>query len=125
MGEGGATDANSNSDDGQTVENISSTQQTNGVVTVTLPEPGDAIPEQPQNLRGSVYSPTAMEVFWDRGVAGYRYRVALNGQIVDNIDGTSFFFDGLQSGGRYVVDVMTIAPNNRISRGSTLVLQTP
>ena len=96
----------------------------NGVVALPIPQ-SNAIPRPPQNLRGSVYSPTALEVFWDRGDTGNRYRVAMNGEIVANIDGKSFFFDGLQSGGRYVIDVMTITPNNQISQGSTLVLWTP
>lgn len=98
-----------------------------GESVVTLPQPeSNAIPPQPQNLRSSIYSSTALEIFWDRGATGSRYRVALNGQIVaNNTDAKSFYFDGLVSGGRYVIDVMTIAPNNQISPGSTLVLTTP
>ena len=95
------------------------------VATLALPVESNGIPRQPQNLRGSVYSPTALEVFWERGAPGSRYRVAMNGQIVSTIDGKSFYFDGLQSGGRYVIDVMTIGPNNLVSPGSTVVLWTP
>lgn len=119
-----AGDSGSADNSADSVASNPSSQQTDGVVTLSLPSPG-TIPQQPQNLRGTVYSPTAMEVFWERGDAANRYRVALNGQIVANVDAASFFFEGLQAGSRYVVDVMTIAPGNRLSPGSTLVLQTP
>ena len=98
----------------------------NNVVTLALPGQDSVIPQPPRNLRGEVYSPTALEVFWEHsGTANLRYRVALNGEIITTTDGKSYFFDGLQSGGRYVVDVMTIAPDNQISIGSTVVLYTP
>ena len=52
------------------------------------------------NLRGEVYSSSAVEIFWDvdNAPAGIVFDIFRDGQLVASTDGRSFFEDGLASG---------------------------
>ena len=68
-------------------------------------------PSSPQNLRSSVYSPTAAELFWNAstdadGIAGYR--VYISGNLYRQVPGTSVYIDVLHPGNRYDFQISAV-----------------
>lgn len=63
-------------------------------------------------LRAEVYSPTATELFWDRPRAlTARYRVYVDTTLMDETDGTSWFFDGFTPREEHVATVAALDAN--------------
>lgn len=62
-------------------------------------------------LRGTVYSATALELFWDRPGVMHRYRVERDGRLLAVTEGVSFFDDGLTPNTRYQYRVTAVAGN--------------
>lgn len=67
------------------------------VVRISTPESVGA----PENLRGTVYSSSALELFWDRNTRVRRYEISRDGIPIASTDGVSFFNRGLRSGQVY------------------------
>jgi len=94
------------------------------VVTVTQ-DSSTAVIEAPVLTRVDVYSTTAAEVFWGRGDATIvSYDIFLNGDYLDSSSGTSYFLDGLASGGNYTLSIRSIAANGDASPDSTIDFET-
>lgn len=64
------------------------------------------------NLSGAVYSPSALELFWEPALADstsvVAYRVTRDGNTVDTFDGLSFFDQNLAAGTLYSYEVSAI-----------------
>ncbi len=89
---------------------------------------GNGSPTTPANLNASVYSRTAVEVFWDRssddGVV-LMYEVYRDGQLVASVAGNSYFEDTLVSGTTYSYSVVAVDnDNNRSNQSSALSVTT-
>ena len=81
----------------------------------------------PQNLRGTVYSSSALELFWDRyqpGQTGITYSVRRNGIILTVREGNSYFDQGLQPNERYLYEVTTIDRDGSTSAPASITLDT-
>lgn len=80
----------------------------------------------PTGLRGTVYSDTALELFWDRDETQARqYVVLINGVEAGRTDGISFYIDGLLPGTEYsfTVQIADQGTTEQVS-GAQLVLST-
>jgi len=82
-------------------------------------------PTVPGNLRGSFYSATAGEIFWDAsfdnvGVANYE--IKRNGVVLDTRDGRSLFQSDLNRSSSYSYEVVAIDLDGNRSDAATLTL---
>jgi len=70
-----------------------------------------------QNLRGEVYSSSAVEIFWDADNApvDVTFNVRRNGELVITTDGRSFFDENLASGTEFTYTVETVGANDAVS----------
>ena len=70
-----------------------------------------------QNLRGEVYSSSALEIFWDAENApvDVTFNVRRNGDLVTTTDGRSFFDAGLAAGTAFTYTVETVGANDAVS----------
>ena len=65
---------------------------------------------QVEGLFADVYSGSALELFWNRqNELGVSYRIGVDGSTRDVTNGTSYFFDGLNSGQSYNFSVTTVS----------------
>lgn len=79
----------------------------------------------PTNLRGVVYSNSAMELFWDRSPGiGVQYELTRDGQVVYRSDGLSFFASGLDAGVTYDWQLRTINAQGLRSKPASIALRT-
>jgi|GEM_PF-6448919 len=79
----------------------------------------------PSNLSAQTYSATAAEVFWDRpSVPNLNYDIYLNDQLIDNTNGTSYFFAGLDFSSAINIDVVARNANGASSSEATISLST-
>lgn len=80
----------------------------------------------PTNLNGTVYSTTALEIFYDPSeVPGSTYKITRNGVTLrDAIDGSSLFDSGLRPDAEYTYGVERMVNGNR-SGASFITLRTP
>lgn len=73
---------------------------------------GSSAPSAPANVNVSVYSPTALEVFWDRSSDAdgsvVAYVVYRDGDIAGSVQGNSFFEDDLTAGTTYAYSVVAV-----------------
>jgi len=74
------------------------------------------------NLRGEVYSSSAVEIFWDvdNAPAGTAFNIFRDGSLVGTTDGRSFFEEGLPSGTAFTY---TVEPQNA-GASATVTLNT-
>ena len=85
----------------------------------------DGQPLPPANLFATVYSATAAEIFFDRNTEQtLTYEVSVDGEVVANTDGISFFFDDLDGGRVTVVDVVAINANGQRSGAASVQFTT-
>ena len=92
----------------------------------TPAEPGGA-PTTPGSLRASIYSTTAIELFWERSaddgfVRGYE--IARDGRPVATLDATSFFDADLPGAGRYAYSVTALDFDGNRSLPASVVVGT-
>jgi len=82
-------------------------------------------PAPPANLRVTVYSDTAAEIFWDR-VVGQQlsYEVRVGGVVVQTTLGTSSFLADLTRGSSALVDVVAIDSDGRRSNATNIAVTT-
>ena len=68
---------------------------------------GDSASVAVENLRGEVYSSSAVEIFWDvsNAPADVSFNVFRDGELVATTDGRSFFDEGLASGTEFTYSV--------------------
>ena len=84
---------------------------------------GGGRPPPPANLRAQAYSPSAVELFWDRAdQRGLTYEVSRNGRTVATTDGTSAFLSGLPRTDGVTFDVVAVDSNGRRSGAATVTL---
>jgi len=80
------------------------------------------------NLGGLVYSPSAVEIFWEPAISNNSiitgYEINRDGELVETRDGTSFFNEGLQSDTDYTFSVRAIDANGNAGEYQTVVLRT-
>ncbi len=89
----------------------------------TTPVSGDIA--SPVNLRASVYSSTALELFWDRSTEiGMSYDVAVDNQVVDTTNGTSYFFSGLSPDRSYTFSITAKNSVGQVSQAAVLNVST-
>lgn len=85
---------------------------------------GTEPPVSELNLRHSVYSGTAAEVFWDRyeGNGPVRYEVSRDGEVLGLLDALSYFDDTLTPGETYTYTVRVVgdAVNETVTDSTTL-----
>ena len=64
-----------------------------------------------ENLRGDVYSSSAVEIFWDvsNASADVNFAILRDGELLATTDGRSFFEDGLESGTEFTYSVEPLA----------------
>ena len=75
-------------------------------------------PSAPMNLAVSVYSRSALEVFWDRSSDDGQvlmYEIYRDNQLIASVEGNSFFDDGLTSGTTYRYEIVAVDNNNQRS----------
>lgn len=105
-----------------------STGRRSDPVAISLTTRGDQLVStlaSPQNLTSSVYSATAVEIFWDRvATAGLLYEVQRDNVVLDTISGTSWFDDSLLAGTDYNFEVVAIDANGNRSEPASLALTT-
>jgi len=101
-------------------------------VMVTLVSGGDdddsngpsAVPE----LTGTVYSNSALEIFWEAAVsedaAIAEYEIKRNGELVETRDGLSYYDEGLEPETEYTYNVRAIDSNGNAGEYETVVLTT-
>lgn len=82
-------------------------------------------PSVPGNLRGTFYSDTAAEIFWDasfddNGVANYEIR--RNGSVIDTRDGRSFFESAIDRNQSFTYEVVAIDFNGNRSNAARLTI---
>lgn len=68
------------------------------------------------NLRSTVYSQTAAELFWDReefASSSLFYEIYRDGNLLSTTTGNSYFDDSLSAGNRYRYEVFIAKPGNR------------
>ena len=93
-----------------------------------LPPSGGDRPSLPPNARGSVYSSSDLEIFWDAStdngfVIGYDiYRDGI--RIRERLDGRSFFDSSLAPGTNYEYRIVAIDNDGNESEGAVVTLQT-
>lgn len=90
----------------------------------TNTENGTTLPEDAIDLSGSVYSASAIELFWSRAQASAvsAYRIARNGNILDTRDATSFFEEGLMANTTYVYEVTPVDAQG-VAQGNTVSIE--
>lgn len=98
-------------------------------ITVTMIGGGDSdAPSAVADLSGLVYSSSALEIFWQPAVSNSSviasYEVKRNGELVANIDGLSFFEEGLRAGTEYTYNVRAIDIDGNAGEYQTVVLRT-
>jgi len=80
------------------------------------------------DLRGLVYSSTALELFWERAVSEQSpvvaYDISRDGQPITTVEGQSFFEDGLEAGTTYVYGVRAVDANGATGEETTVTLTT-
>jgi len=80
-------------------------------------------PANPANVRVTVYSATAAEVFWDRVIDadGIRsYRLYSNGNLVREVGGPSSYLEGLDLSNRYTFQVTAVDNLGNESAGGNM-----
>jgi len=81
--------------------------------------------DQPENVRGIVYSVSAGELFWDRAVSrNLEYDVFLNGTLVGTTTGSSVFIDTLSSDNANLVSVVARSASGETSEQVILEFDT-
>ncbi len=81
-------------------------------------------PSAPMNLSASVYSRSALELFWDRSTDDGQvlmYEVYRDNLLIANVQGNSYFDDSLSSGTTYSYEVVAIDDDNQPSERSTAI----
>ena len=87
---------------------------------------GDSsVPSVPGNLRGTFYSSTAAEIFWDasfddNGVASYEIR--RDGEVIAQIDGRSYWEPAIDRNQSYFYEVVAVDFNGNRSNAAQLTL---
>ncbi|NND93106.1 MAG: hypothetical protein HKN42_19775 [Granulosicoccus sp.] len=88
----------------------------------------DDAPSAVGNLTGSVYSSSALELFWEpansMGSAVQAYRITRNGSVVANLEGFSYFEEGLAAGTSYSYSVSAIAADGSMGEARDVTLMT-
>jgi|GEM_PF-2067096 len=78
---------------------------------------------EPANLRASVYSSTALELFWDRTTEiGVSFDVFRDGSYVDTTDGVSYFFGSLNTLEQNTLSVLASSVSGERSAAATVVV---
>lgn len=78
---------------------------------------------EPANLRASVYSSTALELFWDRTTeTGVSFDVFRDGSYVDTTDGVSYFFGSLNTLEQNTLSVLASSVSGERSAAATVVV---
>lgn len=80
------------------------------------------------NLSGTVYSETALELFWDRASSDETsivgYRIERDGRALLNLDGISYFDQGLSADTTYSYSVSAIDANGLVGQATDIQLTT-
>ncbi len=90
-----------------------------GITTVIGPDDPDAIL---RGLRASVYSSSALELFWDRVPGVENYEIERNGELVDVVIGNSFFDDRLDAATSYAYTVYPVVADSTSADASASVV---
>ena len=89
--------------------------------TPTTPAP--AGPVAPDGLRATVYSATALELFWNRSQAfGLSYEVRRGDEVLGTTDGTSFYLDSTDARRAATYSVVAIDRDGQRSSPSTVTV---
>lgn len=79
----------------------------------------------PTGLTASVYSRSAIELFWDRETEqALNYEIFRNGEIVDTTNGTSFFDDSLTADLTYDFGVVAVSADGSRSSAASITVAT-
>ena len=85
-------------------------------------------PSAVSELTGTVYSKTALEIFWEPAVSEdatvVNYEVKRNGELVETRDGRSFYENELEPDTEYTYDVRAIDSNGNAGEYQSVVLKT-
>ena len=97
----------------------------NDTGTTTEP-PANVGPDAPAELRSTIYSNTAAELFWRRepAIEALRYEIRQDGVVVDNTDGVSFFTVDLSAGRDFLFEVIAIGRDGARSDPSSIIVRT-
>ena len=75
-------------------------------------------------LVGQVYSVSALEIFWQRVDGATRYQVELDGTVIADFDGLSFFDSGLAANTSFTYTVRALSDNGDVIATETVDLTT-
>jgi len=85
-------------------------------------------PSAVSDLRGSVYSKTALEIFWQPAESAdariVNYEIKRNGELIETRDGRSFFDQGLEPATEYTYEVRAIDSNGNAGEYQSIFLKT-
>ena len=92
----------------------------------TIEPPANAGPDAPAELRSTVYSNTAAELFWRRepAIEALQYEIRQDGVVVDNTVGVSFFTVDLSAGRDFLFEVIAIGRDGARSNPSSITVRT-
>lgn len=77
----------------------------------------------PTGLSASVYSQTAVEIFWDRvSTQVLSYDIYLDGELIDSTDGTSFFSDSLTEGNTHDFRIVAVSTDGSRSAAASIMV---
>jgi len=79
-----------------------------------------------ENLRAEIYSETALELFWKKPTgasAGDNFQIHREGQLLDTINGASFFDSNLRSGTSYRYEISHLS-NGAVVNSQTIDVRT-
>jgi len=93
-------------------------------VTPTAPTAPTTSTAPVSGLRGSIYSATTGEIFWQRSATpGLRYEISRDGRVLEPTrDGTSYYDSALPGGASVVYSVVVIDRDGRRSAPATVTL---
>ena len=86
-----------------------------------------AAPSTPANFLASVYSSSAIELFWDDSDDdGFvrEYQISQNGVVIKTLDANSLFLDGLSPNTEYRYSILAVDFDNERSPTASLTLRT-
>lgn len=78
----------------------------------------------PTDLSSETYSSSAVEVFWSRTAGAVEYTVSRDNELLDLINGTSFFEEGLEPRTTYEYQIRSVDADGNESEASLITVST-
>lgn len=119
--------ANTTDIEADTAAESVSENTTDTTVETTTETTAETIPNEPEGLRGVVYTDTEIEIFWDRSddTSIINYTVSRDGTALSTTDALSYYDNTVVSGTTYEYTLQAVDNNGVHSNPASLFLTTP